>query len=261
MPTVLRAFRPCPTLSLAACFVLAGATHAADAARSWDGETLPAVTYPPVAPQAPEAAGFVPPGWTLELQASGDLDADGTTDLALLLRQQDPRNVLRNEGLGEPGFDTNPRMLVVALRDGAGYRRVLEDHAFIPRRADPVEDDYVQGDDALSIVRGALRIRLHAWRSAGGWSTWGSTFTFRWQAGCLRLIGFDRSHLQRNSGQTQDTSINYLTGRATVAEGSIEDDAVATRRLRIDRAPLRCLQDIGSGMDFDPALPAAPQGG
>ena len=244
----------------ATCLMLAATAQATGAQPAWDGETLPAVLYPPVASQAREAAGFVPPGWTLEQQASGDLDTDGKADLALLLRLRDPRNTLRNAGLGEADFDTNPRMLVVALREGAGYRRVLQDHALVPRRDDPVDDDYVQGDDALAIARGTLRVRLHAWRSAGGWGTWTNTFTFRWQQGCLRLIGFDRSHLQRNSGRTEDTSINYLTGRATVAEGSIEDDAVDTRRLRIDKAPLRCLQDIGSGMQFDPALPAAPQG-
>ena len=251
---------PIPCRSLA-WLLAAASAHAAGAVPVWDGETLPPVTYPAVTSRAPDAAGFVPPGWMLEQQASGDLDTDGKPDLALLLRLRDPRNVLRNDGLGESAFDTNPRLLVVALRDGMGYRRVLQDHAFIPRRMDPVDDDYVQGDDALSIARGTLRIRLHAFRSAGGWGTWTGTFAFRWQQDCLRLIGFDRSHLQRNSGRTEDTSINYLTGRATVATGSIEDDAVDTRRLRIGRAPLRCLQDIGSGMDFDPALPASLQEG
>jgi hypothetical protein len=253
--------RLCSGTALVLWAVLAGAAHATDVQPAWDGETLPAVSYPHVSAQAPDADGFVPPGWRLELQARGDLDADGQPDLALLLRQRDARNVLRNEGLGEAGFDTNPRMLVVALREGAGYRRILEDHTFIPRRADPVDDDYVQGDDAIAIVRGTLRIRLHAWRSAGGWGTWTSTFNFRWQQGCLRLVGFDRNHLQRNSGQTEDTSINYLTRRATVATGNMEDDAVDTRNVRIAKAPLRCLQDLGSGMDFEPALPAAPQDG
>lgn len=246
--------------ALALSIALAGAAPAGEP-MPWDGETLPAVHVPTLALQAPDAHGFVPPGWMLEQQAVGDLDADGAPDLALLLRQRDPRNVLRNAGLGESEFDTNPRVLVVAMRDGTGYRRVLQDHGLIPRREDPVDDDYVQGDDALAIARGNLRVRLHAWRSAGGWGTWTNTFTFRWQQGCLRLIGFDRSHLQRNSGQTQDTSINYLTGRASVAEGSMEDDAVHARRLRIGKTPPRCLQDLGNGMDFDPALPGAPRDG
>ena len=222
---------------------------------TWDGETMPVVAYPDLPQFADGIGDFVPQGWVLERSVQGDLDADGRNDLVLLLRMQDPRNVLRNEGLGMPEFDTNPRLLVVAFRDGDRYRRVLQDHALVPRQQDPVEEDYIQGGDAVSIVRGTLRVDLYAWRSAGGWGTWTNTYRFRWQQGCFRLVGFDKSHVQRNSGETIDTSINYLTRRATVSQGTIEEDAIRTHAVRLPKSPLRCLQDIGSGMEFDPGLP------
>jgi hypothetical protein len=248
---------------LAASLMFGGAAqvHAQDRSLDWDGETLPVVEYPRLPRTAPEPGGFVPRGWQLERTVHGDLDTDGRSDLALLLRMRDARNVLRNDGLGTPEFDTNPRMLVVAFRDSAGYRLVLQDQALVPRQRDPVEDDYIQGEDAVSIVRGTLRVALYAWRSAGGWGTWTNRFTFRWQDNCLRLIGFDRAHVQRNSGETVDTSLNYLTRRATVAEGNIEEDAGRMRRIRLPDAPLRCLQDIGSGMEFEPGLPEPSRGG
>lgn len=249
------------TLVIALALAGVGSARAQDNEPVWDGETFPPVDYPRLPAMAAEAGGFVPEGWQLERSVRGDLDADGRSDLALLLRMRDPRNVLRNQGLGEPRFDTNPRLLVVAFRDGAAYRLALQDDALVPRQQDPVEDDYLQGDDAVAIVRGTLRVKLYSWRSAGGWGTWNNQFTFRWQQGCFRLIGFDRSHVQRNSGETVDTSINYLTRRATVAEGNIEEDAMRTRHVRLRHAQLRCLQEVGSGMDFDPALPANPQGG
>jgi len=243
--------------TLAIGLALAGiaSARAQDNGPVWDGETFPPVAYPRLPATAADAGGFVPEGWQLQRFVQGDLDADGRGDLILLLRMRDPRNVLRNQGLGEPRFDTNPTLLAVAFRSGAAYRLALQDHSLVPRQQDPVEDDYLQGDDAVAIVRGTLRVKLHSWRSAGGWGTWNNQFTFRWQQGCFRLIGFDRSHVQRNSGETVDTSVNYLTRRATVAEGNIEEDAVHTRHVRLRQAQLRCLQDVGSGMDFQPDLP------
>jgi len=52
--------------------------------------------------------------------------------------------------------------------------------------------------------------------SAGGWDMGYSVFTFRWQQGAMRLIGFDSSNTQRNSGATQTLSINYLTRRVRI---------------------------------------------
>lgn len=37
----------------------------------------PAVTYPPLPAHSRDAAGFVPPGWTLESERRGDLNGDG----------------------------------------------------------------------------------------------------------------------------------------------------------------------------------------
>lgn len=236
-------------------FCLACGLSAAGNAAASDGRALPKVEYPALPAEAGNAQGFVPNGWSMEHSARGDLDRDGRDDLLLVLRMRDPRNILRNDGLGTDELDTNPRLLVVAFREGARYRRVLQDHTLIPRHDDPVADDYL-AEDPVAIVRGTARIRLHFWRSAGGWGTWNRRFTFRWQDGCFRLVGFDHDQLQRNSGFTERTSINYLTRRATVEEGSIEHDDVQTRSLDLPRAPLQCLAEVGSGMDFEPALPA-----
>lgn len=239
---------------------LAYGLSVAGSAAALDGLALPEVDYPVLATEAGNAQGFVPNGWRMEHSARGDLDRDGREDLLLVLRMHDPRNILRNDGLGTDELDTNPRLLVVAFREGARYRRVLQDHVLVPRHDDPVADDYLDIEDPVAIVRGTARVRLHSWRSAGGWTTWNRRFTFRWQDGCFRLVGFDHDEVQRNSGRTERTSINYLTHRATVEEGSIEYDDVQARFVELPRASLRCLATVGSGMEFDPALPAPPEG-
>src|SRR5688500_7334278 len=95
---------------------------------------LPPVTYPPLPAEAANAEGFVPSGWKIENQAEGDVDGDSRADLALVLRSQDPANVLPVEMCGDK-LDTNPSMLAVLLaKPGGGYRRAVENHVLIARR-------------------------------------------------------------------------------------------------------------------------------
>lgn len=215
---------------------------------------IPAVTYPALPRQAASAEGFVPPGWRLEAQVKGDLDGDGKADLALVLHATDPKNVIANDGLGENPLDTNPRILAVAFARTAGYELVLENHALIPRRTDPVLDDPFDSVAAsgLEVARGALRMRLGVFASAGSWSMSTIATTFRWQNGRFELIGYDRTETNRGSGKIKGLSINYLTRRAKHTRGTIESDAETSRWETLPRSPLLSLDEVGDGLEFDP---------
>lgn len=71
-------------------------------------------TYPSLPAHAARITQLVPSGWTLEKQVHGDLNGDGCTDAALLLRDQDPANVIHHAGLGDNPLNTNPRILASA---------------------------------------------------------------------------------------------------------------------------------------------------
>jgi hypothetical protein len=222
---------------------------------------IPPVQWPAIPERVDTAQGFVPDGWWLEYHVEGRLDDDARPDLLVLLRMQDPANIIEHDGLGMSPFDTNPRMLVIALADAdGGYRRALVDHALIPRPESPVLADVLQ-DDPASVIRitdnRAFSITLHSWASAGTWFTANRSFTFRHQDGCFRLIGFDQSSLHRASGETEETSINYLTGRAWTRSGNIADDVQGTRQSRrLASRSQECLGNIHDGFAFDPGLPA-----
>lgn len=208
----------------------------------------PAV-YPAIAAVAASAAGFAPKGWTVETSAQGDLNGDRQPDLAFVLHGTDPAKIVRHEGLGENPLDTNPRMLVVALRDPSGYRRVLADTALIPRRQIPTFDDPL---GEMAIRKGTLRVRLGSWASAGSWEVSSRAYTFRMEDGAFRLIGLDMGEMKRNTGETKDTSINFLTGRVKNATGSIEHDAQKVSWSTLAGRRVVRLADVGDGLDFDP---------
>lgn len=226
----------------------------APSALSAQDEPLPEVAPPELVSEACDASGFVPAGWSLERQARGDLDADGQADLLMVMRQGDAANVLHNDGLGVETFDTNPRLLAVAFAAAGCYRLALQDHALIPLPDSPVMDDYLDGADSIGIARGGFFVTLHQWASAGSWSTSNTRFSFRYQQGCFRLIGYDDDWTHRGSGETVNTSVNFLTRKARIDTGSIENDTVETRWETLAPGKPPCLAEVGNGFEFDPGL-------
>jgi hypothetical protein len=212
-------------------------------------QELPPVTYPQLPAAAATAQGFVPKGWTIESRAEGDIDGDSRADLALVLRSQDPANVIKPEMCGDE-LDTNPWILAVLLANGGGgYRLAVENHALIPRREDACNLDHLA---AIAVERGALRLDFERMMSAGGWDMGTTTFKWRWRDGALRLVGFDYSNVKRNTGALGQLSINYLNGRAKISTGNVGTDRekVRWRTLRNRRAPT--IGEVGDGLTFDP---------
>lgn len=201
------------------------------------------------------AEGFVPGGWYLEKSVEGDLDKDGLSDLALIIRQNDPKLVIDNDGLGRDRYDGNPRTIVVALKQsGGGYLRIAQNDQIIPVTGSATLDDPIDnaGDGSLTIVKGVMRLRLGFWASAGTWHMFNRTFSFRLNGARLGLIGYDNYFVHRASGELKTVSINYLTRRKKTENGSIEDDYVPEVWSKISRKPLIFFDNIGDGFDFDP---------
>lgn len=233
-------------LGLAAAAVLAPLGVAAQ-----DVE-IPAVAYPKLPAQAASAAGFAPKGWPVEAEAKGDLNADGIDDLALVIRNNDPRNVITHDGFGPSPFDSNPRILAVAFGEaGGGYRLAAENHDLVPRPESPtLEDPFGEGE--LTIAKGVLKLKLHFFANAGGWTMFNSTFSLRWQNARFELIGFDRFLIRRNTGEVEELSVNFMTRKAKIGTGTIDTDEMSTRWTKASSLKPLPLDRIGDGLEFDP---------
>jgi len=212
---------------------------------------IPDVVYPTLAGEAAGVGGFVPAGWKVDLQQSGDLNGDGLSDLMFVLIDDDPKNLVSDPGFGDNPVNTNPRILGVALaQKGKTYKLSLQNHTLIPRIVEDVFEDPLQKDGTV-ISNGTMKISLYGFGS----SIWQPVLQFRYAHGHFELIGCERSSHDRFSGITTNTSVNYLTGRIEVTTGSMENDVTKTDVKTLQKAPIPRLEDIGNGLDFEPQTP------
>lgn len=182
------------------------------------------------AARSPVAVPPIPAGWNLEATATGDLTGDGVNDTAMVVRRIDPTRIVRNEGLGTPELDTNPRQLLVFEKTASGFRQLAAANTVVPpagtAESPCLEDPLVEG--GLSIARQVLSVQLNYWLSCGSWGASADIYKFKRMSGRFRLIGFDHTEFMRNSGQGEEVSVNLLTGRKGTARYA-NDDSVPKR--------------------------------
>lgn len=221
------------------------------ASAQWPGDQeIPKVAIPTIAAQASSVEGFVPKGWLLEGKAQGDLNGDALPDAALVLHMNNAANRIHPSWDQERTYDTNPRMIVVAFASkGGGYRLAAANHTVIPRLENPNQDEPF---DSVKIANGNLKVKMVLFLSAGGWMMGDTVITFRWIDDGFRMIGFDRDAIMRNSGETEKTSINYLTGRKIVTTGSIDGRADPPKTTKLPKKPLLRMDEVVDGLYFEP---------
>lgn len=239
------------------CAGLLASVAASGRARAQEPEPPPAA-YPTLPREAASPQGFVPEGWAIEREASGDVDGDGIGDAVFVMRQRAPRNILRPYGPDGPALDTNPRLLVVASgrREGGPYRLALANHTLIPRHETiTVEDPFGEESRGLETKRGAFSVWLHRFAAAGGRDMGHAKLTFRLAGSRCELIGFERLTVDRFGGETVMVSVNYSTGRIRRETGHIGKDETRVVWARRPKSRLLAIEEVGDGLAFDPESP------
>lgn len=180
-----------------------------------------AADYPAIAASGAKTADFVPEKWKVLGEAKGDLNGDKIADAAMALQGTNPKFITKNDSLGSAEFDTNPRMLVILFGTANGYQLAARSNSFIAAADSPTMDEPF---DSIEIKNNVLQIRQVIFMNAGGWGTSNYLYKFRFQNAEFTLIGADITSVQRNTGEMETRSYNFLTRKVKVEKGSIEND-------------------------------------
>jgi hypothetical protein len=211
-----------------------------------DDTDMPPVDYPAIPAKVADRAQLVPPGWTLEVEAKGDLDGDKRPDLALIIQSDKP-------DMANPGEPTvGPRMLIIAFASGKGYDRIITDHTLIPRQDSNYVTSYLAEGGPLEIKRGRLVVALNLFMTAGGWNTWTNTFSFAFKKGKMRLVRFENNNWHRRTGETTLTVADYRARTLKITRGSMQNDRKKTKSSKLTGPVSLTLDQLGNGLNFDP---------
>lgn len=177
--------------------------------------------YPEIAKTGAKKTDFVPKGWTIMGEAEGDLNGDKQKDIVLVIKGNDPKFITKHDFLGTNPFDTNPRMLAILFRENDGYKLVQQSNSFIAMADYPTMSEPFQ---AVTIKNGVLQFDFEMFMSAGGWGMSNQNYKFRYQNGKFELIGADKTDAQRNTGETNSRSYNFVTGKVKITSGNFESN-------------------------------------
>ncbi len=174
--------------------------------------------------QATTYQSFIPKNWKVLEKVQGDLNHDQQADLALIIEDTDPKNIIRNESLGSAELNINKRKLLILFKNNQDYRLVAT-NLYLPTEGDiesPCLADPIGENDPLEIQNGLLKVNLHYWLSCGSWYVTNHSYTFRYQNQAFKLIGYDNNDFHRASGEITAQSINFLTGKIKNTSGKNE---------------------------------------
>jgi len=178
--------------------------------------------YPAIIETGKTVAAFIPKSCTVVKRVSGDLNGDGAMDAVVIIQGTSKKFLNKNEGFGGPVFDTNPRILFILFKEKGigGFRLAAQSNTFVVAPNSPVMTEPFQD---MAIKKGVLSLQFEEFYSAGSWSMSNRTYKFRFENEEFVLIGLDKTYVQRNTGETEIRSYNFLTGKVKTDVGMIDD--------------------------------------
>ena len=163
--------------------------------------------------QTESTAEFIPNGYVLFDEYSGDLNKDGLEDCILIIKNTKEENIIKNR-FGNK-VDRNRRGLIVLFNNDNGYELILKN---LDCFSSENEDGGVYFPPELWIDIKYDNLKIHY--GHGRYGYW--EYIFRYDKSDFNLIGFESSE---NLGPVVNykTSINFLTQKKLISENTFEN--------------------------------------
>jgi hypothetical protein len=210
--------------AVVALFLLPSVCLAQDDRRLIDKNRIPA--------EAETVEGFVPAGWKIDAQVTGDLNADSLPDYALKLVEDKPAK-------DEEGVATErQRALVIVLRKQGGKlsRAAVADKLLQCTRCGGAFYGVSESPANVQIEKGSIVVD----QDHGSRNLTNTTYRFRYDATKAQFIltGFDYADADRATASVVSESTNYLTGVRIVTRGKGNRDVKSRSTIPVKKVSL-----------------------
>ncbi|UEG51119.1 hypothetical protein LK994_06485 [Ferruginibacter lapsinanis] len=180
-------------------------------------------SYPIIASHGKNIADLIPKNWVLLDSAKGDLNNDHMNDLCLVIKYKDTITLVKQSENYSDTILSQPRILIISFYNASSkqYDFVAQSNTFILSHDDPYMEEPYQG---ISISHQVLKIDFQIFMNMGGWGASNNSYKFRYQGNQFILIGADCNAIQRNTGEMENRSYNFLTKKVKIEVGNVSSD-------------------------------------
>jgi len=206
---------------------------------------------------------FVPKGWKIITTTKGDLNKDGTEDVALVIEDTKKESFITKDTLT---LNINPRTLLVLFkRKSDGFYSLATKHTTIIPAANEVKNpnlaDPLLNDGGVFITKGNLhvdfdyRLTNRSNDVSSSFDVSNTAYIFRFQDNGFVLVGYDTLKYNEFSGDMSNTKTDFLTRKKVATTGDniigdlITNKKTVTENIKIDK--LLTLTDITSDSEID----------
>lgn len=193
---------------------------------------------------AASVSDFVPSGWTVEAETSGDLNRDSVPDLAVTLAEQMPADADKDN----PPERQRALLILFKTAEGNFKRAALATKVLLCTRCGGAFYGANETPTNVEIKNGILIV----WQDYGSREITKETYRFRHDPDLNRFvfIGVDLDSYDRANGQTLKESTNFLTGLKLTTKGQIAENAdkektVSKKSQRVSRSR-KFLEDVAA---------------
>ena len=187
-------------------------------------------------PQGKNSQEIVPAGWD-KIEAQGDLNQDGKTDLVIFAKPNFKENMKkRDDGFV---YNFNQGILAIYFGQNDGTFKLWKQYKDLIKP----NDEYMTVEVDIKInSKGSLIIDIDPFMSAGGYANDSFKYTYRYQNNDFYLIGKEESTLHRATGEEETVSENYLTWKKLIIDdNAFEEGKRREKWHKLNKKPLEKL--------------------
>jgi len=198
-------------------------------------------SYPVIRLHGQVIADLIPKNWVLLDSAIGDLNNDHLNDLCFVIQYKDTVTLVKKSENYSDTVLSQPRILVISFFNPASkqFDFVEQSNTFILSHDDPNMEEPYQG---ISISNQVLQIDFRIFMNISGWGTSDNSYRFRYHDKEFVLIGADGNSFQRNTGEMENRSYNFLTKKVKIEIGNVSSDKTKVKWRNFEITKLKKLR-------------------